>query len=55
MSRVDPGGLGDGARVLARDTRLRPVARAPRPRAGDDGDLVDPVAGIEACAGRPAT
>ncbi len=27
----DPGGLGDGARVYARDLRLRLMARAPRP------------------------
>ena len=29
---TDPGGLGDGARRLARDTRLQPLARAPRAR-----------------------
>ena len=28
----DPAGLGDGARVFARDLRLRLLARAPRPR-----------------------
>ena len=29
---TDPAGLGDGARVFARDLRLRADARAPRPR-----------------------
>ncbi len=39
---VDPGGLGDGARVLARQTRLR-LAAEHLGRAGDDvDDLVDP-------------
>jgi phosphatidylserine/phosphatidylglycerophosphate/cardiolipin synthase-like enzyme len=47
-SPLDPGGLGDRARVLPRDTRLRlwreHLGRDP----GDDADLVDPVAGFEA-------
>ena len=42
----DPGGLGDGARRLARDTRLRlwreHLGRTP----DDDGDLVDPALGF---------
>ena len=45
---VDPGGLGDGARRLARDTRLalwcEHLGRAP----DDVDDLVDPVRGFEA-------
>ena len=45
---ADPGGFGDGARVLARATRLalwrEHLGRAP----GDDDDLVDPRAGFDA-------
>jgi hypothetical protein len=47
---ADPGGLGDGARRLARETRLR-LWREHLGRAhddDDDGDLVDPVAGFDA-------
>jgi phosphatidylserine/phosphatidylglycerophosphate/cardiolipin synthase-like enzyme len=45
---ADPGGLGDGARRLARDARLR-LWREHLGRAqGDDNDLVDPAAGFAA-------
>jgi phosphatidylserine/phosphatidylglycerophosphate/cardiolipin synthase-like enzyme len=45
---VDPGGLGDGARRMARETRLR-LWREHLDRASDDdGDLVDPLAGFAA-------
>jgi phosphatidylserine/phosphatidylglycerophosphate/cardiolipin synthase-like enzyme len=45
---VDPGGLGDGARLLARETRLR-LWREHIGRAADDlGDLCDPVTGYDA-------
>jgi phosphatidylserine/phosphatidylglycerophosphate/cardiolipin synthase-like enzyme len=44
----DPARLGDGARVFARELRLRlwreHLGRAP----DDDGDLVDPVEGFDA-------
>jgi phosphatidylserine/phosphatidylglycerophosphate/cardiolipin synthase-like enzyme len=45
---VDPGGLSDGARRLARETRLR-LWREHLARArDDDGDLVDPATGFDA-------
>jgi phosphatidylserine/phosphatidylglycerophosphate/cardiolipin synthase-like enzyme len=45
---TDPGGLGDGARRLARETRLQ-LWREHLGRAdGDDADLVDPADGLAA-------
>jgi phosphatidylserine/phosphatidylglycerophosphate/cardiolipin synthase-like enzyme len=45
---ADPGGLGDGARVFARELRLRLWREHLGRAAGDDADLLDPVAGFEA-------
>ncbi|MGI8757636.1 MAG: phospholipase D family protein [Acidimicrobiales bacterium] len=45
---TDPGGLGDGARVLARDTRLTLWREHLGRQPGDDGDLVDPQEGFDA-------
>jgi phosphatidylserine/phosphatidylglycerophosphate/cardiolipin synthase-like enzyme len=44
---ADPGGHGDGARVLARETRLRLWREHLGRPDGDDSDLVDGVAAIE--------
>ena len=45
---LDPGGLGDDARVLPRDTRLRLWREHLGRPDGDDADLLDPVSGFEA-------
>jgi phosphatidylserine/phosphatidylglycerophosphate/cardiolipin synthase-like enzyme len=47
---TDPAGLGDGARLLARKTRLRLWREHLGRDEGDDGDLVDPVDGFNAFA-----
>jgi phosphatidylserine/phosphatidylglycerophosphate/cardiolipin synthase-like enzyme len=44
----DPGGLGDGARHLARSARLQLWREHLERAAGDDGDLVDPDTGFAA-------
>jgi phosphatidylserine/phosphatidylglycerophosphate/cardiolipin synthase-like enzyme len=46
---VDPAGLGDGARVLARTTRLS-LWREHLERDDHDDDLVDPIDGFDALA-----
>lgn len=46
----DPGGLGDGARRLARETRLALWREHLGRRPGDDDDLVDPAQGFAALA-----
>jgi phosphatidylserine/phosphatidylglycerophosphate/cardiolipin synthase-like enzyme len=45
---VDPGGLGDRARVLPRDTRLRLWREHLGRDDGDDADLLEPVSAFEA-------
>jgi phosphatidylserine/phosphatidylglycerophosphate/cardiolipin synthase-like enzyme len=47
---VDPGGLGDGARRLARETRLRLWREHLGRASNDDADLLDPVASYDALA-----
>jgi len=44
----DPGGLGDGARILARDTRIRLAAEHLGRAPGDADGLVDPKSWFEA-------
>ncbi len=51
----DPAGLGDGARVFARELRLRLWREHLGRTAGDDGDLVDPDKGFHAWREQAAT
>jgi phosphatidylserine/phosphatidylglycerophosphate/cardiolipin synthase-like enzyme len=50
----DPGGLGDGARRLARETRLCLWREHLGLECDDDVDLVDPVAGFDVLAASAA-
>lgn len=45
-SRPTPGGLGDRARVFARELRLRPWREHLGRGQGDDADLLDPAVGF---------
>jgi phosphatidylserine/phosphatidylglycerophosphate/cardiolipin synthase-like enzyme len=49
-SPEDPGGRGDGARRLARDTRLRLLREHLGRDIADDDDLLDPISCFEAVA-----
>jgi phosphatidylserine/phosphatidylglycerophosphate/cardiolipin synthase-like enzyme len=51
---ADPAGLGDGARVLARDTRLRLAAEHLGRSSDDVADLADPTSWFEALRARAA-
>jgi phosphatidylserine/phosphatidylglycerophosphate/cardiolipin synthase-like enzyme len=52
---TDPGGLGDGARLLARDTRLRLWREHLERVHGDDADLLEPADGFTALSESAAT
>ena len=52
---TDPGGLGDGARQLARATRLQLWREHLQRGDGDDTDLLDPADGFTALARSAAT